>query len=856
MAHGFFKFSAAAIVVGTALYAGIGYVGVPYATKTLLDQFISAKIGRPVVLEEVRFNPWTWTYELKGLEIPKKSGGSLLHLNRLLIDASAQTLIKFAPVLDEISIDGLHIDAVMDNDLKADIAALTGKTNGSPANDAQSESEKADTTESTGLPGFALYNIAVTNSSIHYADKTLGIDQSVTDLTLKLPFVSTLESARESLVTPALSLKLNGTPIEATGSTKPFGSSLEAMLTLKVDNLDIAPLTKIVPMLQSDALYIASGKFASDLNFIFRNPTGGEPAKMLLSGSSSLTDLSVKQGKGQTAIELTGFKKASITLKEVNFVSHSAALENAVLDSLRIYARRSQTGINLLEAINSATVATEENQTAPSVSNETQKDSDSPGWSWSLAHATLKNGSINWQDSTLNPAAKLAVTNMNAEISALSSNQNKPADLLLSANLLGGSLNIKGTAAASPLAAKVLVTGQKLSAKTIAGYIKQASGLDVSALANFGINVDFASNSQRISGTASLTGISVKEGKQTLLSAKQANTMLNGIDLLAQSADVASVSLDGLVVNAVNTKKGLNLAQIGEPTTKTYGKTNEKSEAQTSAKTTVASKPWAWKVGSASLSNSTFNLRDETLKPIASTSISRINATVKNLSSAPGSKSVLDIAFTAAGGTVNAAGAFTLSPLSVSANVEANKLQLKTISPFLKGYTGLGAKKGTFAMQGQVTVANEKDSADKNKKAEKAIIGWKGNMSLADLDLTNAKGSSIMSWTKATLTGMDIATTDPIRIAVAKAEIEQPAQKQTKVVRELAGIASLISAVRGKTDTAEKIDKYSSKLEGTLRLENIRYINGKFSAEGVSAASVGGVLLEKLSEAVSKKLAK
>ena len=128
MAHGLFKFTAAAVVVGAALYAGIGYVGVPYATKIALDKFVSAKIGRPVMLQEVSFNPWSWTYELRGLDIPKKTGGSLLHLDHLLVDASAQTLFKLAPVLDEITIDGLHIDAVMDDALKADIAALAGKT--------------------------------------------------------------------------------------------------------------------------------------------------------------------------------------------------------------------------------------------------------------------------------------------------------------------------------------------------------------------------------------------------------------------------------------------------------------------------------------------------------------------------------------------------------------------------------------------------------------------------------------------------------------------------------------------------------------------------------------------------------
>ena len=64
MANGLFKFTAAAVVVGTVLYAGIGYLGIPYATRTALDQLVSAKLGRTATLEDVRFNPWTWTYEI------------------------------------------------------------------------------------------------------------------------------------------------------------------------------------------------------------------------------------------------------------------------------------------------------------------------------------------------------------------------------------------------------------------------------------------------------------------------------------------------------------------------------------------------------------------------------------------------------------------------------------------------------------------------------------------------------------------------------------------------------------------------------------------------------------------------
>ncbi len=843
MANGLFKFTAAAVVVGTALYAGIGYLGIPYATRTALDQLVSAKLGRTAMLEDVRFNPWTWTYEIKGLDIPKKSGGSLVHLDRLLVDASAQTILKFAPVLDQIAVDGLKIDAVMDDALKADIAALTGSGGSTASTDTTAKATSSE--GSSALPGFALYNISVTNSSIRYADASLGIDQAVTDIALSLPFVSTLESSRESLVTPTLSLKLNGTPIEATGSTKPFGSSLEAMLNLKVTELDVVPLAKLAPMLSSEKLHVASGKLSSDLNLIFRNPTGGEPAKMLLSGSTTLDGVSIVQGSGKSAAELIGFKTASVALKEVNFVSQNAAVDLAQLDGLRVNLRNDKSGLNVIEAISTTTDSSKNGTAGTAASNSESTANNSSGWQWSLAQAQLKNGTINWLDNTVKPAAKLAASNINVSVHGLGSAEGQKATLDASVNLIGGRVTAKGNVAITPLAIDASVTGSKLSTKSLTSYIKSATNLDIAALADFGIKLKYADNVQTVSGSATIADISVKDGKKTFLTAKKASASLSSIDLLKQNADVSSVAVDGLSVHAVNTKQGFDLAQLGQKNATTgNGKPNagnEQSKAAAKGSAGASSSSWQWKVGSATLSNSSFTLRDETLKPAANLALSRINATVKNLSSTPKSTAVLDVALGAASGTVNAAGSFGLSPLSVNVDLEAANLQLKDVSPFLRGYTGLGAKKGAFAMSGKLTVNEEK---------EKPIIGWKGNMSLADLDLTNAKNTTIMSWTKASLSGMEVATTEPLYLVIAKAEIEQPAKKQTQAIREVAGIASIISAIRGKEDTAKKIDKYSDKLAGTIHLENIRYENGQLSADGVSASSIAGIMLKKLSDAI------
>lgn len=106
-------FTACAAAVGVALYAAAGYVGVPYAVRTVIEKNVSELLNRTVTLDEVRFNPWTWVFELRGLTIPEEGSDPLLSLGLLRIDASSQTLFKLAPVLDEITIDGLKVNAVV-----------------------------------------------------------------------------------------------------------------------------------------------------------------------------------------------------------------------------------------------------------------------------------------------------------------------------------------------------------------------------------------------------------------------------------------------------------------------------------------------------------------------------------------------------------------------------------------------------------------------------------------------------------------------------------------------------------------------------------------------------------------------
>lgn len=825
------KFTACAAAVAVALYACAGYVGVPYATRTVVEKTASEMLGRTVTLQDVTFNPWTWVYEIRGLEIPEPGAEPLLKLALLRIDASSQTLFKLAPVLDEVTIDGLQVNAVMNEKNRRDFERLTGGSG-----DAGAKGSSAPSGASSGLPKFAIYNIALTNSSLRYQDKAAGIDQSITDLTVKLPFVSTMESSSESLVTPELSLKLNGSPIEATGSTKPFGSTLEAQLNLRVSALDVAALARLVPALNGEMLKLADAKLSSDLNFIFRNPTGGNPAKMLLSGRTTLTDVSVTQ-KGAALVTLP---KADLTLGEVDLVGRKAVVQNLALTGLKVRAAKTKSGINLLQAVES--VSGGPAQAAGDDKSAAATASKDGGWSWRVASASLVNADLAWSDSTVSPAAKLGLSNLNVTVKDLSSEKDHAGSFSVAADALGGRIEASGSVVPAPLAVSASVRGSRLTLNAAAPYVKAALGADLRAGVAFDLKADVQGSDIAASGSATVSDLLLRQGQTTMASVKTVTVKLAGADTAKRSADVSLVAVESPLINAVMTKKGLNFAALGGA-----GETKQsgKNAPAKSAEKKGAGAEWSWRVGEAAVRNGTLRWRDESVRPAASAEVPKLNVVVKNLSSAKESLATVNLTSGLGGGSLAAAGKIGLSPLAADVEVKGSQIGLKPFSGLMTAYAGVGAKGGAIDSTGRLSLKTVK---------EKTVAGWRGDLSLSGLDLTTASGAGLMSWKKAALTGVEFEATDPVHLVVAKAEIDQPAEKQTKAVREIAGIASLISSLAGKEKTAEKIEKYSGKLSGSIVLQNIRYENGKFSAAGVSEATLGGLILEKLSSSIGAKL--
>ena len=818
----FLKVSGITVAVGAALYAGLGYFGVPYVARTVLERFGSTELGRTVAVKDIRFNPWTWRFELEGLSIKSQEGaGYFLTLDELAVDASGATITNMAPVIEEVTVKGLHGTLTWsDENLKE-------------AEKYESKDAPAETAADSTLPAFAVYNVNVSDTSLRFVDKTRGIDQKIEDLTIALPFVSTLPAERESIVTPKLSLKLNGTPIVATGSTRPFGQSLEAQLRLNVSKLDVVPLLQLVPALRTAPAHLEKGLLTSDLSLVFRNPTGGNPAQLLVSGKVGLDDVLVEQRVAGKDALLLSAKSLTVDAKEIDPIGQKIDINTVAIESPKANLTM---GDGVL-----ATTAASSDATATQAAPQSAEAASAP-WAWSLGALSVRNGTLTWHDGKVRPAVNMTVSNLKADLTKLTSAAGAaPAGFALSARVLDGTTNLKGTVSLSPLKVAASLSGDKINFRQAAGYVQNATGLDVAGLANFTVNARHDEANTTASGNLTLTRITVKNRLDTLLSLKNANVAVSAFDLAKKNVAVDTVLFDTVMVNLRNTKSGLNLPFMGSD--------SEKKEAAPKTEkvaTADATAPWNWSLGKATLRNATVNYKDQTTSPQTALSVSKLQVSASKFSSAKDNLGDLSLSANVAGGSLSVKGKAGANPVAANLALTTKNLQLSPFSPLARKFAGYGAKSGTLNVAGDLALAMQKDTP---------IVQWKGDASLTKFDLVDAGNKSLATLNGLRLTGMDVDTKEPLRAAVKTLVIEKPGTKETKQIEKVAEIASIFGALTGKKGLEKQAGKVNKVLNARITLNDLKYENGRVSAAGLDRDALAKGSVDALNDAIAEKTA-
>ena len=501
-----FKTAVAAAVVAGA-YAAAGYWGVPQGVRWGLETYLKPALGaKSVTVESVTFDPWNWTLEVRGVSALSAKNKSLLSLKRFYTDVSGESVTKLAPVVSALYVEGLK-------------ASIT--TGSKKVESAKKEASQTSASDSLTLPAFSIADIRVTDSAVTLTNSKAGVSCAVTDVNLTLPLVSTLAAGTLAPVTPALSLKIDGRPVKASGTA----DIKSAALKISATDIDAAKLVRAADL----ALPVRIDKFSvsADTDITFK--MAGSTPQVTAKGTVAAKSVDVRDEAGRNFVKLAS---ASVTVGHFDLAKQSVSVTNAEVHSPDITLR-------LSPAKNSGT------KNAPvEKSPET-----SSAWQWSLAKASLTSGTVTVIDQSVKPTAQLRIAQIKASAQGLSSQKNKTGTVSLSARLGSGTVSASGHLGVAPLKADLSTKIAVLNLAQFNGWVKPLAGAQLtSGTAQLAGNLSYKdAKTPQIAwkGDFSLVSLAAKNAAgKTLMTWKKASA--NGVDL--KSVTPVNLTVGELVV--------------------------------------------------------------------------------------------------------------------------------------------------------------------------------------------------------------------------------------------------------------------------------------------------------------------
>ena len=505
----------AGVVILVGLYAAAGYIGVPAGVRWAVSNVVPDALGgRDATVGDVSFNPWNWSLEINDLAIKSAHApkNNLLTLKHLSADLSGSTLTEMAPIVESITVDGfnMHLTANEANNKEAKEAV---------------EKAPADASTSSGLPAFSLANVRVTNSSVRLTNAQNGADVKITDIDFALPILSTLPSSSKASINPKLSLKVDGTPINAEGTLK--GET--ATMAVKIDKLNVAKILNAAPV--TLPVLVEKATASCNLHVSFEMPNSGVSG-IKVSGSASVADVDVRELSKQPFVRV---KSASIDIKGVDVSAQKADITN----------------IKIVEPSIKASIASQAKSSVQKTQTSAQTATTSSGgsWKWSVGSAHVSNGSVQITDTSLKPAATLTATSINLDAKGFASDKGKTGTYTASANVAQGKLSSSGKLSVLPLAVNATTDVKSLHFATFNPWIKSLAGAQLTkGTADVKGKIDLKSDktlSLKWAGDLAVTDLEAKDAKgKTLMTWTQATA--TGVDV--KSISPVHVSLKNLTV--------------------------------------------------------------------------------------------------------------------------------------------------------------------------------------------------------------------------------------------------------------------------------------------------------------------
>ena len=639
-----------------ALYGILGGLVAPPITRHVLATQLQERLGRPVQVDRVRINPYTLQVSIKGLRVLEPDGKTaFVSFDELDADGSAASIYRLAPVIDELTLSGLHVRLARTAEARYNASDILERIT------REARSRAADAREEPAR--FSVENIRLVGATVEFDDRPLGVKHHVGQVQLTIPFISNLPTHLKDQVQPSFFANVNGAPLRLTGEALPFENTVRTNFNLDLQSVDLPRYLGYLPA--GMPVRLDSGRLDARISLRFTQAAGRDPV-IDIAGTAALSGVALSGAEGAlgrferleaditSAAPLRGLVKlAAVRLTNVAALQDQWKVGSVAVGGVDIDAAKRTVRVASVTTAEGA-LAIERNADGGIELPRIASAGGEPGPKWHVALGSLQLAgyAVSLQDGTVKPPAmhRIVVTSLEGENLSTDKGLSGAATAKLQVGK-GGALDVASTFALQPLAVKATVDARRIDLVPLRAYAAQFPAVavkSVNASAKGTATVQGEGNALRIgyAGSAELADLATADSaiKEDLLNWKSVRS--NGIKLdYAASGPlqlaVAEVVVDRAYSRIVLTPEGkLNVQQLmGAPAPRKPGA----AAPQPAPAPAAAPTPRNIRIDRLTFTDSRLNFTDLFIKPNYTADVQSLQGAVTGLSSEPESRAAVDL---------------------------------------------------------------------------------------------------------------------------------------------------------------------------------------------------------------------
>ncbi|MCP4723166.1 MAG: DUF748 domain-containing protein [Desulfobacteraceae bacterium] len=748
-----------------ALYTVAGFFLFPFVGKKILLKQLGNALGRPVAIESVSMNPYSLVVGIKGISIKEKTGTDFILIQSLLVNLSASSLFRFAPVITRLELESPVVNLIEKKDETFNFSDLILRF--------AKDSSKTVTADPE-IFGFKLSNVKIFNGKISFSDQIRETNHLIEKINLDLPFLSSLEKDRQTKASPKIDFLLNQAKIKIKLESLPFTPGRNSVLTLKTGTIDLLKYLGYLPL--PETLLVKQMETILDLTITYSQANDN----MILEGAVTLANIDI-QDADHTPVLTT--PQINLAIAPSDLLDKKLTLSDLNILSPKIHLGRDADGnLNLLKYLPGDKVADQgEDNLGKEVAQETGQGETGQdeagqgetgiGFVFELMTGEIKDASLFFTDGANKTPFKTTLSPVSIQLKDVVAQKGVLGKYRISLKSEAGeSFASKGQFSTIPLGVEGSITLEKLVVKKYSPYFENLINFDIrDGQVNLDAGFSISKNQTKLGAVFNNKKLRISDlklwdrvNKEIPVSIPELIITGSVMDTEKQRLDMGEVkTFQGKIIlkrqsdGSINLVKNLLSASNNLPVNKA-----DTAKAP-GAIPVVKKKEPEWKISLDDFSMEKFGIAffDATTKEPVSIKMSDIGLHAGNFKTwgreKAGIKAGMEWNKT---GKMRIKGDLVPSIMRADLDLSLEEIDITSLQPYFTDQVNIVVGKGFFHTQGQIAVSME-------EKANPSI-SFKGKTSVTDF-VSSGKDTDkeFFNCDSLYLAGMDI-TLFPLKVIV------------------------------------------------------------------------------------------